>query len=548
MKNKEKIFIGVAWPYVNGDLHVGHLAGYLLPADIFARFNRFKGRDVLMASGSDCFGTPITIEAEKRNLSPEEIVNEYHPKHLDLFEKAGISFDIFTKTNTKNHIKISQEFFLKFLEKGYIFKDVSKQHYDEKEKRFLPDRYVEGKCPHCNFEEARSDQCDNCGRVLDQGELKNPVSKLSGNKVILKESEHYFFDLEKLQPFIEEYFKDKSGEWKEWVMKETKNWLKRGLNSRSFSRDLEWGVPFPIDKIPANKKIENIENKRFYVWWEAVIGYLSASIEWSETKNNNWEDFWKNKDAKHFYFMGKDNLPYHTMFWPAELHLYNEKLNLPDVHVINQYLNFEGNKFSKSRGVTIDSKEIIEKYGLDSVRFYINSIMPENSDSNFNWDDFIDKHNNVLIGNLGNFINRTLTLAKDVSFDKNYIEEEVKNKINNLTKEAEKNLENNQFRNYLDSILSLSDFGNKYLTKKEPWKKEKEDKEKIITNALLVVLALQVIIKPLLIETYKKLVNLTGLDFDNWSDDVFSEVLNFLEKVKIKKPSPLFEKIDKGSN
>ncbi|MEX2436633.1 MAG: class I tRNA ligase family protein, partial [Candidatus Paceibacterota bacterium] len=277
MKNKEskKIFIGVAWPYVNGDLHVGHLAGYLLPADIFARFHRLRGNNVLMVSGSDCYGTPITIEAEKRGLSPEQIVEEYHPKHLDLFEKAGITFDLFTRTNTENHNKISQDFFLKFLEKGYIFKDKSNQYYDEKEERFLPDRYIEGECLHCDFKEARSDQCDSCGRVLEQGELKNPTSKLSGNEAILKESEHYFFDLKKLQPFIDKYFSDKSSEWKDWVKNETEQWLKRGLNPRSFSRDLEWGVPFPIDKIPEEKRIENIENKRFYVWWEAVIGYFS---------------------------------------------------------------------------------------------------------------------------------------------------------------------------------------------------------------------------------------------------------------------------------
>ncbi|MEX0689939.1 MAG: class I tRNA ligase family protein, partial [Candidatus Paceibacterota bacterium] len=289
-----------------------------------------------------------------------------------------------------------------------------------------------------------------------------------------------------------------------------------------------------------------IENKRFYVWWEAVIGYFSASLEWSENQNNkeSWKDFWYGDNLEHFYFMGKDNLPFHVMFWPGELHLYDDNLHLPDVPVINQFLNFEGDKFSKSRGVVIDSKEVIEKYGLDPVRFYLTSIMPEKSDSSFGWSDFADKHNNILIGNLGNFINRTLTLSKEISVDSGFIDDEVKKEIKLHSDEARNYLESAEFRNYLDSILKLSDFGNKYLTKEEPWKKEGKERDRVISNSLLILLTLQTLIKPLLVDAYDKLKEITGVEVEYWTEDLLAESISLLEKVGISDIKPLFSRIE----
>ncbi len=538
-----KIFIGVAWPYVNGNLHIGHLAGYLLPADISARFHRYLGDDVLMVSGSDCFGTPITVEAEKKGVKPQELVDEYYPQHVELFKKIGISFDLFTKTTAKNHKEIVQDFFLKFLNQGYIYKDTVEQYYDSKNERFLPDRYVEGECPHCGFREARSDQCDNCGRVLDEGELKNPVSKLTDEPVKFKETEHYFLDLEKLQPFIDKYFKDASGNWRSWVREETRGWLDRGLKPRAFTRDLEWGVPLPVDKIPEDKRIKRIEHKSIYVWWEAVIGYFSASVEWAKENNKDWKDFWHDKDSLHYYFMGKDNLPYHTMFWPGELHLYDKKLHLPDKPVINQYLNFGSKQFSKSRGVIVNSGYITEKYGVDAVRFYLTLVMPENADTSFGWSDFRERHNSITIGNLGNFFNRTLKMSQEVSVNIDALEDEVIDKVKTNSEKAKKLLLENKYRDYAQTILDLSNFGNKYLSDNKPWKKEGKEKEGILTNGLFVCLGLQAIIKPLLIKSVEKLENITNVSFDRWPDDV-EVIKNKLQNIKITNPEGLFDKID----
>ncbi len=542
---KRHIFIGVAWPYVNGDLHVGHLAGYLLPADIFARFSRLRGNRVLMVSGSDCYGTPTTVEADKRGVSPQDIVDEYHPRHVKLFEEVGISFDLFTKTATENHQKLAQEFFLSFLAKGYLFKDTREQYYDPKAEKFLPDRYVEGVCPYCGAVGARSDQCDTCGRVIGEGELKEPKSTLSGEPVELKASEHYFFDLKKLQPFIESYVQKHAGQWKEWVRCETEAWLERGLEARAFSRNIEWGVPFPVDAISPAERIDDIEHKRFYVWWEAVMGYYTASREWSERGNGDWKEWWYSDLAAHYYFMGKDNLPFHTMFWPAELHGYDERLHLPDVVSINQFLTLGGKQFSKSRGVTVDSREFVAKHGRDAVRFYLTYIMPEYADTSFGWSDFAEKHNNVLIGNLGNFVNRTLTLAAGMTLGGS-VNAAVAAEVERRVHEAEHALERVSFREYLNAVLALSDFGNKYLTGASPWKKEGDEKEAIVGNALFIVLALQLTLAPLLPDTVEKLARMTGVEFPDWKDDAAGDLRDALKRATIGKVESLFEKIEIG--
>lgn len=539
---KKKIFIGVAWPYVNGDIHIGHLAGYLLPADIFARFHRFLGNDVLMVSGSDCFGTPITIEADKKQVRPQDIVSEYHSKNVQLFEKLRLSFDKYTKTDTKNHRKITQDFFIKLLEKELIFKNKTEQYFSPSENRFLPDRYVEGECSNCGYKESRSDQCDGCGKVLKPGELKNPKSKLTRQSVELKLTEHYFLNWPKLQSFLASYVKNNHG-WRKWVLDETKGWLKKGLEPRAITRDLDWGVEIPIDRIPKNLQIDNCGNKRIYVWFDAVIGYFSASLEWNK---NNWKNWWQNKSAEHYYFMGKDNLVFHTLFWPGQLHGYDEKLHLPDKPVINQFLNLDGQKFSKSRGVTISSDYMADVYGVDVLRFYLCLIMPENADANFTWPDFVAKNNNILIGNFGNFVNRALTLGKSLDFNGVKIGKEIEKITIQKISEAKSALLDCEFKKYLAIVLSLSDYGNKYIAKKEPWAIKNNPKKfkEIIGNSAYIVLALQMLIKPLMPETTEKLSNQLSIKIASWPENVGKFLEKNLAKIKIKNIQPLFKKLD----
>jgi len=546
---RQKIFIGVAWPYVNGDLHIGHIDGYLLPADIFARFNRYIGNEVLMVSGSDCHGTPITVEAEKLGISPQEVVNLYHPKDVKLFKFYGLSFDIYTKTTTENHKKVVQDLFIRLAKNGYLSLGKSLQYYSEKEKRFLPDRYVEGKCPYCGFKGARSDQCaDGCGRILNPGELIDPKSKLSNSPVIFKETEHYYFDLPKLAPFLKKYVNKHKNNWRGWVAKETLGWLKEGLEKRAITRDLDWGVEIPVDQLPANLRIENAENKRVYVWFEAVIGYLSAAIEWAG-KTDKWKDFWYNKETKHYYFMGQDNLVFHTIFWPAQLYgAFGNKIHLPDFPIINQFLNFEGEKFSKSRGLTVDSYYLGKTYGVDTVRFYIALIMSEYSSANFSWDHFVETNNKVLIGTFGNFINRVLSLSKDIEdFDKTDLNEKVLKDLKKMINNCYQNVAKCECKLFAQSVINLADYGNKYLNVQSPWKLEKTSSEykKVMTNALAIVLAINLVAKPLIPTTMEKLSKMIGVGFDQWLiGKEIDQIKKSLAKIKITNIKPLFNKID----
>lgn len=539
----KKIFIAVAWPYVNGDIHIGHLAGYLLPADIFARFHRFLGNDVLMVSGSDCFGTPITVEADKRGVAPQDIVDEYHQKDLALFQRLGISYDLYTKTDTKNHARIVQKIFLALVSKGFIFKDQTLQYYSKTAAKFLPDRYVEGECVFCRFDGARSDQCDRCGRILGPDDLKNPRSKLSSEPVELKETEHYFLDWPKLQPFLQKYVAEKSGGWREWVRRETEGWLASGLEPRAITRDLDWGVPIPTDRLPEDFRLAASLRKRFYVWFEAVIGYLSASVEWNPDR---WEEWWKNPEARHYYFMGKDNLVFHTLFWPGALHGYDETLHLPDVPAINQFLKLDGQQFSKSRGVTISSDEITTQFGNDPVRFYLSLIMPETADANFTWKHFEETHNGILVANLGNFVNRTLTLGKSIRPKATmHLDKRIIHRADAALREAKADLENTEFKKFVKVLLKLSAFGNKYLADETPWKEKNHGSvkfDKTVSSCVYLVLALQAMLKPLLPETYLLLAKMTGVDFETWPDP--KAVFHGLTCLRLGEVKPLFTKMD----
>jgi len=545
---RQNIYIGVAWPYVDGDIHVGHLAGYLLPTDIFARFQRYIGNQVLMVSGSDCHGTPITVEAEKRGLSPQEIVDLYHPKFQQLFDLYGICFDLYTKTTTENHRKVVQDLFVRLAKNGLIFKGKSKQFFSSKQNRFLPDRYVEGVCPHCGAKDARGDQCDQCGRVLNPEELISPKSKLTDSPVELRETEHYYFNLPKLENFLKDYVAKTGPDWRHWIYQETLGWLKRGLEPRCITRDLDWGIPIPVDQLPDNLKIKDAANKRIYVWFEAVIGYLSASIEWAKN-TNRWRDFWYNPEAKHYYFMGKDNLVFHTLFWPAQLYgAYGEKIHLPDFPAINHFLDLEGHSFSKSRGISVDSQYIGEKYGVDPVRFYLTWIMPEEADASFSWSGFIEANNNVLIGTLGNFVNRVLKLSQQLTaFSAEDTKETTINQIEEQLNQAFGHLSNCQFKNYSQSLVSIADWGNKYLNQTAPWSKERNSSKfkKIMTNALLAVLAINLAAEPLIPNSNKKLSQMLGVRISRWPKNRAGKYLTgFLPQIKITNPSPLFSKID----
>lgn len=426
----KKVLIGVAWPYVNGDIHVGHLGGYLLPADIMARFHRLLGNDVLMVSGSDCYGTPITVEADKKGMKPEEVVELYHKKDLELFKLYGLDYNLYTRTTTPKHREVVHDLFLKLLDNGYIEKGVMQQYYAVDDKQFLPDRYVEGTCPYCKAGNQRSDQCENCGRWLKDGELIDPISKLTGSKVTLKDTEHYFLNFEKLEPELRKYLDDNKDNWKKWVWQEADGWLREGLQKRAITRDMDWSVDLPVEKIKErdqSKQLSDFTGKHIYVWFEAVIGYLSATRAWCEMdegdadsifkrdkdQSRNWEDWWKNTDSVIYNFMGQDNLVFHTLMWPGQLMGLKDGYQLPKYVVVNKFLNYEGKKFSKSRNWTIDSRVLAEKYGVDLVRYYIARTLPENKEGNFTWEDFVSAVNNELVANLGNLVNRTLTFIKN---------------------------------------------------------------------------------------------------------------------------------------
>ncbi len=408
----ETIHVSVAWPYANGDMHVGHLAGAYLPADIFARYHRLKGNRVLMVSGSDSHGTPITIEADKRGITPRELFEHYHHRFLETQKNIGISYDLFTHTDTENHHRIAQDFFLRLHENEYLYQEIQKQLYSEEEGRFLPDRYVEGTCPICGYEEARGDQCDNCGNLLDALELINPRSKTDNSRPVVRETEHFFMDLPAFTDRLLEYLTQHADHWRPNVINFARNFIEGGLKGRAVTRDVSWGIPVPLD---------GWETKRIYVWFEAVMGYFTASVEWAQNTEQPeaWKEWWYNPEAKIYNFIGKDNIPFHTVFWQSELlgvgSIYDEPqnrpLNLPYDVPSNEFMNIEGAQFSKSRDWAIWLPDLLERYDPDAIRFYITAAMPESRDSDFSWSDFVRRNNGELVAAWGNLANRVLSFT-----------------------------------------------------------------------------------------------------------------------------------------
>lgn len=555
-KNFKRTLVTAALPYANGPIHLGHLAGAYLPADIFVRYKRLKGEDILFICGSDEHGVPITITAEKEGVSPKEIIDRYHEMNRKAFEDFGISFDNYSRTSLPLHHKTAQEFFLKYFENGILKQKKELQYFDEKAKIFLPDRYLVGECPKCGSLDARGDQCESCGSFLNPTDLINPKSKITGETPVLKETTHFYFPLGNYQARLEEYIKEKNQQegWKENVLQYVKSWFNEGLQDRAVTRDLDWGVRVPI---------QGFENKVLYVWFEAVLGYISSTKEWSEKigKPNEWKKYWQDPESKYLAFIGKDNVVFHCIVFPAMLMAWNdlseEKYILPDNVPANEFLNYEGLKFSKSRGWGIDLKDFLKHFPADPLRYYLASILPENRDTDFYWRDFQAKNNNELADILGNFINRTLTFANkhfngEVPPVTTYIELDLKflGQITETKKQVELLFEKIKIKDALNEIMNLARLANKYFNDSEPWKTIKDNKDicgNTINLSLQVIRTLAVMLSPIIPFTSEKifsLLNITDNSLKIWEgcDETKLPVGH-----KIKKPEILFTKIDDAS-
>ncbi len=540
---KEKILVCTAWPYANGPLHLGHIAGCFLPADIFARYQRTKGNEVLMVSGSDQHGTPITVRADKEGISPEEIAGRYHESFLECWEKLGISYDLYTCTTTENHMEVVHDMFHKLLEKGFLFKDKMKLPYCSKCIRFLPDRYVEGKCPHCEFDNARGDQCDNCGKTLNPEDLIGPKCKLCGEEPEIRETEHYFLKLSAFNDDLMKWLETKE-HFKPNVFQFTKQYLTEGLKDRAITRDIKWGVSIPV---------EGWEDKRIYVWFEAVMGYLSASKEWAEKigEPDKWKEFWLNDEAKSYYFIGKDNIPFHTIIWPAILMGYGD-LNLPFDVPSNEYLTLEGRQFSTSRNWAVWGPDYLERYDPDPLRYLLSINMPETNDADFSWSEFYRRNNNELVATYGNLVHRTL------SFIGKHYEQKLPHKgvlsheDNELLVLAKKTvgdmrdaLDWCKFREALRAAMSLAHEANKYLEYTSPWKMIKTDRERAGTSlwvAVQLINTLKTVLYPYLPFSSTKLHDILGFE-----DNIESHGWKYYEVPEgreFKKPTPLFVKLE----
>jgi methionyl-tRNA synthetase len=486
--SKEKVLVTSALPYANGRIHLGHLSGAYLPADIYVRYKRLNGDDVLYICGSDEHGVPITITADKEGVSPQVIIDRFHEANKKAFEKFGMSFDNYSRTSLPIHHETAKEFFLEFFNRGLFSEKKSNQFYDEKAKMFLPDRYVEGTCPRCGNEQARSDECENCGSLYDPSELKNPKSKVSGETPILKETTHYFFPLGKYQPALEKYvdeMNEKYG-WKENVLQYCRGWFKEGLKERAITRDLDWGVKVPVD---------SAAGKVIYVWFEAVLGYISSTKEYSQLKNQPelWKKYWQDVNTKYIAFIGKDNVVFHTIIFPAILMAWNEgskeKYCLPQNVPANEFLNFEGKKFSKSRGWGIDVNEFLNIFPADLLRYTLAANLPENKDTDFYWKEFQLRNNSELADILGNFINRTFTFVHK-HFDGKVpvrgtiekIDEDMLNEIAEYPKRIADLFQRFKIRDGVNEMMNLARDGNKYFNDSQPWVTVKSNKDKCGTT------------------------------------------------------------------
>jgi len=532
--------VTAALPYANGPIHIGHLAGVYVPADIYVRYLRLRGRDVIFICGSDEHGVPITIKARQEGVSPKDIVDRYHFLNKKAFEDFGISFDIYSRTTSEIHYKTASQFFKTLYDKGVFIEKITQQYYDEEIGQFLADRYIIGTCPHCGNENAYGDQCEKCGTSLNPLDLINPRSVITGTKPVLKETKHWFLPLDKYEDFLRKWILEEHKEWKPNVLGQCKSWLDMGLQPRAVSRDLDWGIPLPI---------EGAEGKVLYVWFDAPIGYISNTIELTD----KWELYWKDPETRLIHFIGKDNIVFHCIIFPVMLKAEGSFI-LPDNVPANEFMNLEGDKISTSRNWAVWLHEYLEEFPgkQDVLRYVLTANMPETKDNDFTWKEFQSRNNNELVAILGNFVNRSLVLTekyfnnimppitKLTEYDQNII-----NELSLLKSEIENNLENFRFRDALKAYMDIARLGNKYLAETEPWKLIKDNKDRVATIlniALQITANLAILGEPFLPFSSKKIREFINLDNFNWDNAGNINILK--ENHKINKASLLFEKID----
>lgn len=543
-KNIKRYIVTAALPYANGPIHIGHLSGVYIPADIFVRYLRRKGKNVIFISGSDEHGIPITIRAKKEKISPKEVIDKYHFLIKKSFKKFGIKFDNYSRTSSKIHYKTASNFFKKLYIKNKLLEKNSEQFYDEKTNHFLADRYIIGTCPYCKNKEAYGDQCEKCGISLNSKELIYPRSVFSGKTPIFKKTKHWYLPLNKYENFIKKWISKKKY-WKKNVYNQIKSWINLGLKPRSITRDNNWGIPIPISYI---------EKKVLYVWFEAPIAYISFTIEWARKNNKKWKHYWQNKHTSLIQFIGKDNIVFHGIIFPIMLKAH-KKYILPDNIPANEFLNLENEKISTSKNWAIWLHEYLKEFPKqeDTLRYFLISNIPEKKDNNFSWKEFQIHSNSELVNILGNFINRTLTLNKKYFKGKipdpteKILEKDIKilKKIKKYPFIIGNMIENYNFRDALNTFLNLSRIGNKYLTQESPWKISKKNKKRINTIlyvSLQIVGIISQLSEPFLPYTSKKLFKILNIKPINW---------NIIEKIEILLPGKyignfffLFKKIE----
>ena len=541
-KKFKRTLVTAALPYANGPVHIGHLAGVYVPADIYVRYLRLKGEDVKFIGGSDEHGVPITIKAKEEGVTPQDICDRYHNIIKKSFEGLGISFDIYSRTTSKIHERTASEFFKTLYDKGEFIKKTSKHLYDEQAHQFLADRYVTGTCPHCGYEHAYGDQCESCGTSLNGTDLINPRSAITGNVPVLKETTHWYMPLDKWEPALRKWILEDHKEWKPNVYGQCKSWLDEHLQPRAVTRDLDWGIPVPI---------EGVKGKVLYVWFDAPIGYISNT---KELLPNDWQKYWKSKDSRIIHFIGKDNIVFHCLIFPAML-MAEGSYQLPENVPANEFLNLEGEKISTSRNWAIWLNEYLEEFPgkQDVLRYVLTANAPETKDNDFTWKDFQQRNNSELVAIYGNFVNRALVLTKKyfdsvvpaahelTDYDRHTIEE-----FKNVKETLGDNIEHFHFREALKDAMNLARIGNKYLADTEPWKLAKTDMarvETIMNIALQVCANLAIAFEPFLPFSSQKLRHMLGMPETDWNVLGSVDILQPGHQVA-QQPQLLFEKID----
>ncbi|WP_313100698.1 methionine--tRNA ligase [Epilithonimonas sp.] len=541
-KMSNRKMITAALPYANGPVHIGHLAGVYIPADVYARFQRRSGKDVAFICGSDEHGIPITIRAKKEGVTPQDIVDKYHEIIKKSFSDLGISFDEYSRTTSANHRETSQDFFKVLYEKGKFTEEMSEQYFDEQAGEFLADRYIVGTCPNCGNENAYGDQCEKCGSTLSPSELINPKSMLSGNVPILKETKNWYLPLNEYEDFLNQWIiEGHKDDWKPNVYGQVKSWLNDGLKPRAMTRDLNWGVPVPLP---------NAEGKVLYVWFDAPIGYISFTKEWAAKNGKDWKDYWQSEGSDLVHFIGKDNIVFHCIIFPAMMKAHGD-FNMPKNVPAFEFLNLENDKISTSRNWAVWAHEYVEDFPgqQDVLRYALLSSAPETKDNNFTWKDFQTKNNSELVGIFGNFINRVAVLIHkyyDGIVPQGDASASELTEINKSAKEISGFLENYEFRNSLTALMNLARFGNQYLQTEEPWKTIKDNPEKAAHSLFVgaqIAVALAQLCEPFMPFSSEKLLNMFNVQKSDWKDIETKSVL-IQTGHKINEASLLFSKIE----